>query len=108
LILAHQLIAAKLNVANGVDPAPVADVIMQADNLLAQFAGPLPYGVRPSSIIGQVMINDAAVLDSFNRSELTPGCPIQHGVSVFSDRELSPPPAAVAGLPRHWWFYDPE
>ena len=48
LILAHQLIASKLNLANGSDPAPVIGTIDQADALLSRFAGKLPYKVKRS------------------------------------------------------------
>ncbi|MBI4641609.1 MAG: hypothetical protein HY731_12995 [Candidatus Tectomicrobia bacterium] len=34
VILAYQLIAAKLNIANGSDPTPVTATITAADNLL--------------------------------------------------------------------------
>jgi len=64
LILAHQLIAAKLNVGNGSDPAPVSPAIAQADNLLSGLAGKLPYNVKASSSLGQSMVNTAAVLDA--------------------------------------------
>src|SRR5439155_6041416 len=62
LILAHQLIAAKLNIANGSDPTPVASTIADADALLATFAGKLPYKVGATSTTGKAMINDAKVL----------------------------------------------
>src|SRR6266487_5433269 len=42
LILADQLIAAKLNVANGSDPAPVSSTITHADSLLSGYSGKLP------------------------------------------------------------------
>jgi hypothetical protein len=74
LILAHQLIAAKLNIANGSDPTPVNATIADAFSLLAGFAGKLPYHVAPSSAIGQAMVNDAATLDSYNSGQLTPDC----------------------------------
>src|SRR5437867_220085 len=52
LILAHQLIAAKLNTAViGTDPSKVAATIKDADTLLG--VGPIPEGVRASSTIGQ-------------------------------------------------------
>src|SRR5437867_8489941 len=52
LILAHQLIAAKLNIAViGTDPSKVAATIKDADTLLG--VGPIPEGVRASSTIGQ-------------------------------------------------------
>jgi len=74
LILADQLIAAKLNVANGSDPTPVAGIIVDADALLARFAGKLPYGVKPTSSTGRAMVKDASTLDSYNNDTLTPTC----------------------------------
>jgi len=74
LILAHQLIAAKLNIANGSNPAPIRSAIADADKLLSQFFGKLPYNVGTSSDIGQQMVNDAEVLDRYNNGDLTPDC----------------------------------
>jgi uncharacterized membrane protein len=74
LILADQLIVTKLNIADGSDPTPVSATIADADRLLSGFAGKLPYNVRPSSTIGQAMVNDATVLESYNNGELTPNC----------------------------------
>jgi cysteine-rich repeat protein len=74
LILAHQLIAAKLNIANGSNPAPISSTIADADSLLSAFAGKLPYQVKPSSATGQQMVNDANLLDSYNNGALTPDC----------------------------------
>ncbi len=74
LNLAHQLIAAKLNVANGSDPTPIAATIATADTLLSGFAGKLPYGVDPSSATGQAMVAVAAQLDAYNKGQHTPGC----------------------------------
>jgi YVTN family beta-propeller protein len=75
LILAQQLIAAKLNIANGSTPAPISSTIADADNLLSQFGGNrLPYNVRTSSAIGQQMVNDANVLDRYNNGDLTSNC----------------------------------
>jgi hypothetical protein len=74
LILADQLIAAKLNVANGSDPAPVSDTITHADGLLSGYTGKLPYRVRSSTAAGQAMVNDANALGSYNNGELTPNC----------------------------------
>ena len=74
LILADQLIAAKLNVANGSDPAPVSSTITHSDSLLSGFSGKLPYHVKPSSANGQAMVNDATVLNNYNNGALTAGC----------------------------------
>jgi len=74
LILADQLIAAKLNIANGSNPAPIAGVIADADNLLSGFAGKLPYHVDPKSAIGTAMVADANVLTQYNSGRLTRSC----------------------------------
>jgi hypothetical protein len=75
LILADQLIAAKLNIANGSgETAPVPSTITHADSLLSGFSGELPYNVKPSSPNGQAMVTDATTLDNFNNGVLTSGC----------------------------------
>ena len=74
LILAQQLIAAKLNIANGSNPAPISSAIADADKLLSQFFSKLPYNVGTSSDIGQQMVNDANVLMQYNNGDLTPNC----------------------------------
>jgi hypothetical protein len=74
LILADQLIAAKLNIANGSDPTSVSSTIAHADSLLASFSGQLPYKVRTSSPTGKAMISDANVLAGYNNGALTPSC----------------------------------
>jgi hypothetical protein len=79
LILAKQLIAAKLNIAAGSDPTPVSSTITHADSLLSMFSGKLPYHVNPSSAIGQMMVSDGDTLDNYNNGHLTPGCSGQRG-----------------------------
>jgi hypothetical protein len=74
LILADQLIAAKLNIANGSNSGPVGPTIADADNLLSGFSGPLPYHVAPSSAVGQQMVNDANTLTQFNNGVLSSNC----------------------------------
>ena len=74
VILAYQLIAAKLNIANGSNPTPISATITDADQLLSGFTGKLPYHVRPSSGTGQAMVHAATVLQSYNNGELTPNC----------------------------------
>jgi YVTN family beta-propeller protein len=74
VILAHQVIAAKMNIANGSNPAPIRSAIADADKLLSQFFGKLPYNVGTSSAIGQQLVNDANVLDRYNNGDLTPDC----------------------------------
>ena len=79
LILAKQLIAAKLNIAAGSDPTPISSTITHADSLLAMFRGKLPYHVAPSSNIGQKMVSDGNTLDNYNNGRLTPGCSEEPG-----------------------------
>lgn len=74
LILAKQLIAAKLNVANGADPTPISATIIHADGLFSSFSGKLPYGVGPSTVAGQAMTSDGEALDDYNNGTQTPGC----------------------------------
>jgi hypothetical protein len=74
LILAHQLIAAKLNIAKGANPAPISETVADADSLLISFSGKLPYKVKTSSHTGQAMVTDARMLERYNKNELTPGC----------------------------------
>ena len=72
LDLAHQLIAAMLNVANGSDPGPISATITDANGDLG--TGTIPEGIAPSSPLGADMVNDAAGLDAYNEGELTPIC----------------------------------
>jgi len=66
LILAHQLIAAKLNIANGSDPAAVADTIAEADDLLAGINLLSHSPIKSSTVIGQLLVADAKLLDAYN------------------------------------------
>ena len=56
-MLAQQLIAARLNEANGGAPGPMLQPSMVADALLAGFSGKLPYRVFPNTSTGQQMTN---------------------------------------------------
>jgi hypothetical protein len=73
-ILAVQLIAAKLNIAAGADPAQASTAILQADSLLGQLTGKLPLNVDPSSANGQAMVNIASALNAYNSGLLIPNC----------------------------------
>jgi uncharacterized delta-60 repeat protein len=74
LILAKQLITAKLNVANGSDPVPASNAISSGDSLFTGFNGKLPYKIKPSSATGQAMTATAGVLEIYNGGLMTPGC----------------------------------
>jgi hypothetical protein len=72
LILAHQLIAAKLNIAQGADPTPVAGDIASADALIGGLVCP-PIGagwLDPATVSAT-----AQALDSYNNGQTTvPHC----------------------------------
>ena len=74
LILARQLIAAKLNIANGSDPTTIGTTVADADGLLATFGDKLPHGVRRFSALGQSMVSDADLLRRYNSGRHTPTC----------------------------------
>lgn len=75
LILADQLIAAKLNAAAGSEELPaISDAISTADALFSELAGRLPYRIRPQSPLGAQMVTLAATLGSYNNDALTPTC----------------------------------
>ncbi len=63
LILAHQLIATKLNIAQGADPTPVSGIIADADALIGSLVVP-PIG---SGWLDPAVVDaDAQALDSYN------------------------------------------
>jgi hypothetical protein len=74
MILAVQLIAAKLSIQAGSDPRPILSVGANADNLLGGFTGKLPYSVKPGTSAGQSMTQAASQLGSYNNGNLTRGC----------------------------------
>jgi len=74
LIVAQQLIAPKLNIANGANGTQVTATITDADAVLSLYPGKLPYGVKTNSTDGQRMTNDGTTLGNFNNGLLTPGC----------------------------------
>ena len=74
LILAYQLIAAKLNEASGADITYISGTINSADLLLATFDGRLPYRVKPSTAAGQSMVGYGRALEAFNKGTTTAGC----------------------------------
>lgn len=73
--LAHELIAAKLNVAAGSpEPPSVAAAIASADGLLSNYLGFLPYSVRPQSVAGRQLTSAAGALDTYNNDLLILSC----------------------------------
>lgn len=70
--LAHQLIAALLNIANGTDSTPIQGTLSDANNLIG--SGIVPEGISPSSPTGQQMENDESILDDYNNGGITNAC----------------------------------
>ena len=75
--LAHQLIAAMLNIDSGTDSTPIQSTLADANNLLG--SGTIPEGISPSSDVGQQMENDESILDDFNSGDITNACGPQLG-----------------------------
>jgi hypothetical protein len=88
--LAHQLIAAKLNLFNGAprivhnpafgSPSGIETIFLEtthADNLLGSLnnINPIPQHVDPASNLGQRMAIEAATLKSYNTGAFTPELP---------------------------------
>jgi hypothetical protein len=73
LILAHQLIAAKLNVANGADSSAIASTIAAANAMIGGLVvPPVGSGSLPSSTVSAL----ATTLQQFNEGLIGPGhCP---------------------------------
>jgi hypothetical protein len=100
--LAHQLIAAKLNIANGADGSSIAPTIANADALIGNLVVP-PIGtgyLSPSTVAA-----DVVALTNFNEGITGPGsCEVQvrGGTSeVFELTENPPAPdASVLGQPQ--------
>lgn len=70
--LAHQLIAALLNIANGTDATPIQATLADANNLIGP--GIIPQSIDPNSTLGQQMEGDASILDEFNNGDITDAC----------------------------------
>lgn len=72
--LAHQLIAAKLNIANGSpQPVPVPATITQADLLIGNYDVSTA-SVKANTSEGQQMNAAAQVLDMYNNNQIQPPC----------------------------------
>ena len=74
LILVHQLVAAKLNIANGSNPSPVQEVIAAADSLIGSRSIPVGPRITPNTAQGAQMVSLASMLEQFNNGVLSPGC----------------------------------
>jgi len=73
LILVHQLIAAKLNIATGATaPASVNSAITAADAAIGNSL--IPMNIRTNTTLGKTMTSLAQTLESFNAGQLNTGC----------------------------------
>lgn len=69
MYLVHRLIGALLNINNNLKGDPVQTYIDDANNLLGSTQ--LPQQIDPSSPVGQQMLGDASLLDSYNNNYVT-------------------------------------
>lgn len=72
VILGVQLIAAKLDVANGSDPTAIRTAANTADTLLTGLS--IPAQVKTSSQLGNAMTQAATTLANYTNGQLTRGC----------------------------------
>ena len=73
LILAHQLIATKLNLLSGSDSAPILATVLAADALLTGLNPKLSF-VHASTALGKQMVGLANTLDRYNNGANTLNC----------------------------------
>lgn len=95
--LAQQLIVAKLNIAEGASTEPIGATIVQADTLLSQLPGRVPYGLLPTAVNGAAMLTSAGLLDSYNRGLTTPYCRPAEPVSDDDDEPPAPQTIIIEG-----------
>ena len=99
LILAAQLIAAKLNIAGGANPAPIAEAVTRADALLATFTGRLPYNIPPRTTIGAEMGLTASLLEAYNSGRVPGSCqPVNHAPVADAGSDRTVPATTVVTL----------
>ena len=72
IALSKQLIAAKLNLANGADGVPITTAVANADLLVG--SSNLPMAVKNRTTLGRSMHAESSLLDSYNNGNLTPNC----------------------------------
>jgi hypothetical protein len=72
ITLAHQLIAAKLNIAAGADPTAVAAAISSADALIGNLVVP-PTGGSTDSVANSATSALTATLADYNEGDTGPG-----------------------------------
>jgi RHS repeat-associated protein len=82
IILATQLIAAKLNVAMGANPQPVSAALARADVLLGAFRSRLPYGTKSNTPVGSEMAAVAAILAQYNAGLVPGSCGVANTAPV--------------------------
>ncbi len=66
--LAQQLIATKMNIANGSNPVPISAAVAAADSLLGKYSGKLPYKVSTNSADGKTLVTLGSALEKYNKS----------------------------------------
>ncbi len=72
--LARHLVAARLSLSSGADPAPVREAIARADALLVTAGAPGSPRVRPGTRLGRALLREAAFLAAYDHGRLTRAC----------------------------------
>jgi len=72
VILASQLIATLLDLANGSNPCPISSTVADANRLLG--GARIPCNVKTTTATGKAMLSDAKLLNIYNLDGMTPGC----------------------------------
>ncbi len=75
LILARQLIAAKLSIGSGANNTAITATVASADAWLRNYAGKLPYDVKTSTPAGQTAVSLANTLEQYSNGNLSGGPP---------------------------------
>lgn len=105
--LAQEMIAARLNLAQGSWPSIAPGALTDGDALLAAHSGNLPFNIPPSSEEGAAMEQARVVLAEYNDGTHTPDCvsgpghhpnPNEFHLAAVGTRKLKSPGAAGMSL----------
>jgi hypothetical protein len=93
LIMAFELVAAKLNIANGSDPIAVRNALLAGDRLLADYNIRLPYAIGLDGQAARLMLDNTTVLEFYNSRQLTPICVDANLLAPAATEDIAPPAA---------------
>ena len=95
LILAYQLIAVKLSIANGTPvPQSIADAIAAANVLIG--SNKIPMNIRTNSTVGKQMVKLADLFSNYLAGTMTPGCGAAAARTAFNDNVAPVIPSLIS------------